>query len=487
MKGILKIIFLFIFSISIGQNINIVSFDSSADYNPGSGVSVHLNPTGIFAFENISNLQDSNNNSFILEISAPGGDFSNPRELNTAYDFYTSLMNGTLPEDLISGQYKLRIRSTQPVSVQETDFFTVNNTTTNSPPSFTSNISPNSSYTECLNDGSNLVNPFFGSYNQNYNSVSGDMPSGNKFFTVSPTSDQNTIEVTLIDLSDGSAVTLTPIAGAVFQIPETLTVGTYNIEVKETSPDGFSTFFSSAFVFHTSATIFGNASSETVCVGTEVTFNIDVGDLGTGSNSMGSYYIISFGDGSEDLILTQAKLLQLYSDPVNPITHVFQQASCTNSGGTSYSVSFKLFNKGINAQCDNYSQNGLGSSKDIATAEAPQSQFDLALEQCSSEDIEVTNTTIAGSYPTATGDCDGQVNYSWQVKKPSFTDFLPVSLLNNSWVVGENLIIPAADVDEVGCWDIKLISVNPAACLEESQITGTINIEDTPVADFTAI
>ena len=81
MKGILKIIFLFIFSISIGQNINIVSFDSSADYNPGSGVSVHLNPTGIFAFENISNLQDSNNNSFILEISAPGGDFSNPTEL----------------------------------------------------------------------------------------------------------------------------------------------------------------------------------------------------------------------------------------------------------------------------------------------------------------------------------------------------------------------------------------------------------------------
>mgnify|MGYP007000068418 len=77
------------------------------------------------------------------------------------------------------------------------------------------------------------------------------------------------------------------------------------IEVKETSPDGFSTFFSSAFVFHTSATILGNASSETVCVGTEVIFNIDVGDFGTGSNSMGSYYTLSFGDGSEDLILTQ--------------------------------------------------------------------------------------------------------------------------------------------------------------------------------------
>ena len=413
MKGILKIIFLFIFSISIGQNINIVSFDSSAEYNPGSGVSVHFNPSGVFDFVNISDLQDSNNNSFVLELSGPGGDFSNPTVLNTAYDFYTSLINGILPNDLVSGEYKLRIRSTQPALVQETDFFTVDNSTTNSSPSLSSNIESNSSYTQCLNDNVNVINPFFGSFNQNYNSLSGDMPSSNKFFTVTPTSAQNTVEVNIIDLSDGSSVSLNPISGNVYQIPENLSVGTYNIEVQETSPEGYSTFFSSAFIFHTSATIFGNASSETVCVGAEVTFNIDVGDLGIGSNSMGSYYIISFGDGTEDLILTQAELLELYSDPINPITHVFEQASCTEDGNTSFEVSFKLFNKGINAQCDNYSQNGLGASKEIATAEAPQSQFDLALEQCVNEDIEVFNTTIAGSYPAANGECGGDVDYSW--------------------------------------------------------------------------
>ena len=123
-------------------------------------------------------------------------------------------------------------------------------------------------------------------------------------------------------------------------------------------------------------------------------FNIDVGDLGIGSNSMGSYYVISFGDGSGDLILTQAQLLELYSEPINPITHVFEEASCTADGNSSFLVSFKLFNKGINAQCDNYSQNGLGASKDIATAEAPESQFDLAPEQCINQDILVNNTTM---------------------------------------------------------------------------------------------
>ena len=85
-----------------------------------------------------------------------------------------------------------------------------------------------------------------------------------------------------------------------------------------------------------------------------------------------------------------------------------------------------------------------------------------------------------------TGECAGDVNYDWQVKKPSFSDFLPVSLLNNSWVSGKNLIIPAADVDEIGCWEIKLIAVNPAY-LAESLPIGIINIEDVPEANFSPV
>ena len=74
-----------------------------------------------------------------------------------------------------------------------------------------------------------------------------------------------------------------------------------------------------------------------------------------------------------------------------------------------------------------------------------------------------------------------------RLKKPSFSDFLPVSLLNSSWVVGDDLLIPASHVDEVGCWEIKLIAVNPAACLAESVYTDTVNIEDIPDADFNDI
>ena len=88
----LTILFMLFCVFSFSQSIDIVSFNSSNEYCPGGGVSLHINPTGIFTFENAGNLQDSANNSFILEISGPGGDWSNPTILNTVYDFYTPLI-----------------------------------------------------------------------------------------------------------------------------------------------------------------------------------------------------------------------------------------------------------------------------------------------------------------------------------------------------------------------------------------------------------
>ena len=111
----------------------------------------------------------------------------------------------------------------------------------------------------------------------------------------------------------------------------------------------------------------------------------------------------------------------------------------------------------------------MGASKEISTAEDPQSQIDLALEHCVNEDNEVFNTTIAGSYPAANGECGGDVDYSWLVKKPSFSDFLPVSLLSNSWVAGENLVIPAVDVDEIDAGKLNY-------CCKSCRMFGGISI-----------
>ena len=125
MRNITLFIFFFyclnLFSQGTDAEIEIINFNSSVSYASGSSVTVHINPSGIFDFVNAADLEDDLNNSFILELSGPGGDFDNPTVLNIANDFYTSLINGVLPDNLVSGEYKLRIRSTQPELVEETE------------------------------------------------------------------------------------------------------------------------------------------------------------------------------------------------------------------------------------------------------------------------------------------------------------------------------------------------------------------------------
>ena len=95
-------------SFSQTASVDIVSFNSTASYGPGSGVSVHINPTGIYKFKN-----ETDDNQFILELSDSGGLFaSSPTVLTIIDGFFTTTINGVLdgvePED-----YKLRVRATK--------------------------------------------------------------------------------------------------------------------------------------------------------------------------------------------------------------------------------------------------------------------------------------------------------------------------------------------------------------------------------------
>ena len=170
---------------------------------------------------------------------------------------------------MAAGDYQLRVRSTQPaVTSASTSTISVGECTSSisDVPSVTTNMDSNSNFTQCLNEDANIINPYIGSMNQNYNSLSGSMPSSYQFFTVNPTDSNNTIAVRLIDIENGTSTAVSAISGNIYQIPADLPVGTYNFEVTETDSSGNVSVFAYTFLFHTSATIFGNASSETVCV-----------------------------------------------------------------------------------------------------------------------------------------------------------------------------------------------------------------------------
>ena len=164
MKKVLLNVLLFLFSIiCFSQSIDLVRFDNTQTYTPGSGVSMHINPTGIFVLDDPSNLSANTNNSFILELSAAGGSFATTTNLGSVDDFYTPLMNGVIPSGTASGEYKLRVRSTNPVTTVESGTFTIDASASSSLPTATTTMGVNTNYFECLNDGSNTINPYFGS------------------------------------------------------------------------------------------------------------------------------------------------------------------------------------------------------------------------------------------------------------------------------------------------------------------------------------
>ena len=455
------------------QTINIVRFNNTASYVSGSGVSVIINPTGIFQL----------NNQFILELSNPGGIFpASPTILNTLNEFYVPVINGTLPAGLAAGTYKLRVRSTNPTLSIETNSFTVVVGSGNVPLA-TSGLKNNSTFFNCTDDKNciNIENTF-GSLIKSKNDLSSSLT--NKDLTICNYSNSDTYKIKLIDVLKGIQKDIPyDTSNGVITIPSDLGIGTYVFEIEKNN----NTVYSLVFLFHGNATSLGNSTSDVVCVGIEVSFTVDITDDGIGRNYMGSKYEINFGDGIGIVTLTQAQLL------ANPtVTYTYNSVSCAKSD-SNFTIKKTLLNKGIynggaNANyCTKFYENGNGVEKKVNVSLAPKADFILTQKQCINQNIRAINTTVLGAYGTS-GKCNDDATFTWYYKKPSMVT--PSEVTNLSWIDNSDpkrpsLIIPASFITETGCWDIKLTSVNDDLCQTISEVTKTIKIEALPIASYT--
>lgn len=476
MKQLYKILFLFVIlfasNLSVkSQTINLVRFNNTADYTAGSGVSVIINPTGIFQL----------NNQFILELSTIGGAFTTPTTLNTLNEFYVPVVNGTLPATLAPGSYKLRVRSTLPVVIMETLAFNVVGGSS-IVPSAISALVPNSNFFNCIDCSSPQT--IFGTLNRSdvatVGATSGGIPTLNRNITICNYDPASIYNIKLIDILGGTSININHVNGT-FTIPASLGIGTYVFEIEKVQ-NSTSSIFSVIFLFHGSGTSLGNSTSEFVCVGDNVTFNVLTSLAGIGRNYYGSKYTIDFGDGSSILELTHAELI---TSPI--ISHVFTNVSC-DKPGSAFIVQKKLLNKGIYVSggntnyCNTYYNNGGGVIKNVNTSIAPIASFDLIQKQCIGNAINATNTTTPGSY--GTNGCLDDVTYSWSYRKPGQSTFTLVTIA--SWIDSSfNLTIPSTFVNIPGCWDIKLETLNPDLCQTVTEANHTINIEAVPNPSFT--
>ncbi|WP_445716510.1 beta strand repeat-containing protein, partial [Flavobacterium sp.] len=479
---------------SYAQQINLIRFNNSANYTPGSGVSVIINPTGVFDL----------NNQFILELSNPGGTFTSPTVLNTLDEFYVPAINGTLPNGLTAGTYKLRVRATNPVLNVETNSFTVVSgsgigipkfisTLTNVGSSTFNCLSPSITQQNNINCNNISSNNIFGKLDVAAGNITSVLNNNERRLILCDVDATANYTINLINISNQTSTQLPlNLSTNQFFIPNDLAIGTYVIEVEKLISNTISVQ-SNIFLFHGNATNLNNLTAETVCIGNEVYFSIDITNGGIGRNYMGSKYTIDFGDSTPVETYTHSQILNIFNNG-NNISHIFDNVSCSVGSGNLigyFYVRLKLFNKGIfnsgnnNNYCDEYYENGNGAQKEVNTNRAPIADFDLPNKQCVSTVITAQNTTILGQYGTTA--CLSIPEYYWYIKRPTDTDFIAIdNFFNPSWLVGDDLVIPAAFVNIPGCWQIKLEAQNAGAgCTTTTEMIKTIKIEAVPTPSFT--
>jgi len=465
MKHLIKIsLFVLYIALSIevlnAQNINILWFDASLTYTPGAGVSVIINPTDTFTV----------NNKFTLELSEVGGGWTSATQLKEVNEFYTPVINAVLPSTLAEGRYKMRIRSSNPVRIEEIPSFEVKAGTTPKIPSLLSTLTNNTTYFNCQDI--NVGGLEFGSLNQQVGATTASMNLAQRIVKINEFINGDDYKISLYDVLNNNQISLTH-QGNSISLPDNLALGTYIIQVVHTKST--SSVFGGVFLFHGNGTNLGNTSSEEICVNNSVYFGVDNSISGIGRNYLGSKYEVNFGDGSKVVSFTQKQLL---TNPI--IAHVFNKASCSEAG-SSFSVQIQLFNKGVANSCGAYAKNGTGVKKSINVSVPPTADFKTPVKSCINKSVVFENITIPGFYGKV--GCKEASNFYWYYKKPGELDFTLVT--ETSWVDAKgNLTLPATIVNESGCWSIKIEAQNQDLCQSISNNEKSIMIESVALATF---
>ncbi|MBK43329.1 MAG: hypothetical protein CMC83_05610 [Flavobacteriaceae bacterium] len=479
-------------------SIEIIDFNSTATYGPGSSVSVHFNPKGIFKFDDVSVTDD---NQFFLELSTSGVD--DWETISTLNGFFTTTMNGVIP-DGASGFYQLRVRASKGLLSDTTTFGEVSSTPTSdffidgNNPSDTvipySGVSPNNNRFDCTAEGNYSNDAMFGSLTMSEGETSGDVISSSiqRRILITNLDENSTYNIRRIDVIANTIESVASFASPTtfYTLPENIVIGTYNYEVEEINQSGISSIYTIILVLHRSSTTLGNNSAENVCTETDVIFNIDITSSGIGQNYRGSYYEFDFGDGSPTEIYTHAEILNNQE-----LIHTYQEISCS-SGQQFFDLRKDMYNK-YNTDPDDecsYQKLGNGVIKQVNTSKGPEALFQ-SNDICENQSLSVINQSILGQYSISNADgCDDDANYYWDIVSPTgiiyeafVEDGLPYGQID--WISGDNLLIPSTDL-EPGCWSFRLTAVNENYCETESTYPPlnegpyVVNVQAESDADF---
>jgi len=471
-KKVAFLFFLLLASFSIQAKepaINVVRFNNTVTYAAGSGVSVIINPTGIFPVSNV----------FKLELV---DEFGNSSMLDEKNEFFIPVMNGPIPLGTPAGTYKLRVsaydKNTSITSTSVlTNSFAVQEGPFGGQPAFVVPPVLGTNFTSCMDQ-----NNFFGYLNKSLGEKTTKL-------TCSLSEKDASYVINLIDQFSSTATPkstkIIPLAyyEGFFSIPANLPTGYYPIEVAKTK-DGITSVFTVYYLFHTGNTALGNSSNENICLKVDVTFSISSIE----ENYPGSLYRINFGDGSSDTLLTQAELI------INPsIIHNYSSTTCASTKATYnkdddkyyFNVFLLLQNKGMSkGECNKYIKNGNGAIKLINASKPPAPSFTVSPTNCVSTALKVENTTEKGAYGSGSS-CLGVFLSEWSYQPPNLDFFITAK---PEWVdvLTQSLVIPVDELSKhgTGCWVMQLTVSNLEGCQTPASALDTVVVETMPVAEF---
>lgn len=294
------------------RQIEILRFQNSLTYVPGSNITIFINPKGIYELDNQFKLYLVNGTNEVL--------------LSTKNEFYIPILNGIIPTNTSPGNYQLRIKSKSLANTADIEtvvtsgFFQVSGNSSSlqnsvlSLPTNGGGLLTLAGFIKCLNPTNN-------DYNIGFLDSSGITPSG-LTLSISNSQGGNSAKLFKLDFNAtgstldyqlGSEQQLQAINNLV--IDPGLAIGTYLIEYTKTI-NGFSMSYGIIFMNNTGNTGLGNETNESVCVGNAVTFSGWKQSIA--NNYPGSKYKFNFGDGTPELETTHTKLFEC-----NNILHTF--------------------------------------------------------------------------------------------------------------------------------------------------------------------
>lgn len=459
MKRICTLIPLILFFTAIsGQTIQILRFNNTPSYAPGSGVSVHFKPN-LFTIGNV----------FTLQLSDAAGNFTSPVNIGTVTDFFVPVINGIIPAGTAAGNnYRLRIIGSAGniISASTSPFRII--TGINPALPAIEEVYPVTMPVKCLGNSN-----FFGYLNMQSGASSLIMSFDIKDYDAAVT-----WTVSLIN-STGTVRSVLPLNAKNVEIGS-LPIGYYMVEIAK-AQNGVTSVFSYIVLVARNGTGLTNLSSEQVCTGSQVQFRID----GINDNYPGSKYTIAYGDGTAPETYTHDALM------ANPLlSHVFTDPTCNssasipdpnNNNNRAFAVDLQLLNKGLALKCTDYSTNSQKKSF-VNASTPPQADFTTPQAVCRNSGMTATNTSVGGYYGSGS-QCLRSFVSTWQYKKPSSSTFINAP---SGWINGVtgNLTIPANIIDERGCWSLRLQVQNPEGCPTLSTKEKTFGVEDLPTPAF---